>query len=126
MNPLDALILSSSKYTKVNYVGVTGCDPLAYRQEETRAWCLSMVKQHPKLRYKIVPFCGDYYYQEMSVEETMAKAYQWWDEDKALKNADELDLWVEDNINMKLPFDGPQFRAIYQHLTNQDGEDQVI
>jgi len=42
---------------------------------------------------------GDFYYEEMSVEETMQKAYQWWDDKKALKSRHELDCWAEDSLN---------------------------
>jgi len=33
-----------------------------------------LIKKHPKLRYKVKEIAGDYYYEEMSVEETIQKA----------------------------------------------------
>jgi hypothetical protein len=33
-----------------------------------------MIKQCPKLTYKIVEIAGDYYYKKMSIEETFSKA----------------------------------------------------
>ena len=53
-------------------------------------------------------FFGDMYYSEMmSVEETMEKAFTYFSEDKMLKTQEEVDLFCRDNVNDKIPLDGP-------------------
>jgi hypothetical protein len=65
----------------------------------------------PKMRYKIKVICGDYYYEEMSVEETIQKAVIGPEsEEKVLASRDDIDAFARDNLNAKLPLDGPQWR----------------
>ena len=47
----------------------------------------AMIKTHPKFRYKIKVVGGEYFYEEMSYEETCQKAFIFPEsEDKVLKN----------------------------------------
>ena len=65
----------------------------------------------PKLRYKVKEICGDYYYEKMSVEETMQKAFLKPETpEKMLKNKNDIDMFVRDNMNVKMPMDGPLWR----------------
>ena len=65
----------------------------------------------PKMRYKIKSICGDYYYEEMTKEEAMKKAFiKPESEDQVLRSRDDIDAYVRDNLNVKLPLDGPQWR----------------
>ena len=67
-----------------------------------------MFETLPKMRYKIKSICGDYYYEMMSKEETMKKAFiSPESEGKTLSCKDEIDAYVRDNLNEKLPLDGP-------------------
>ena len=51
---------------------------------------------------------GDYYFQKMSMEETMEKGFIVnRDEKTMLKNQDEINKYIQDNINRKMPLDGP-------------------
>jgi hypothetical protein len=61
----------------------------------------------PKLKYKIKEICGDFYYEEMSEEETVKKAFIVCREN-ILKDKDDIDRFAQDNINM--PLDGPLWR----------------
>lgn len=58
-----------------------------------------MIETFPKFRYSVVEKYGDLYYQELSVKETMEKAFHFEeDPSKTLKNMEEVDMWVRDNI----------------------------
>ena len=60
------------------------------------------------MRYKIKEIMGDYYYEEMSVEETMAKGYiSAESQEKLLKSQEDCDQYLRDNLNVKFPLDGP-------------------
>ena len=53
------------------------------------------IKMQRKFRMKILSFCGDYYYEEMSEQETLDKAYAWWGgTENELKNHHEIDCWA--------------------------------
>ena len=58
---------------------------------------------------------GDYYYEEMSIEETCKKALLRPESpDKILKSQAEIDEYIRDNMNEKMPLDGPLVRVYYQ------------
>jgi len=82
----------------------------------------------PKLRNKVVNVCGDLYYKQMSEEETFEKAFKWENDDdaKLCKDFTDIDEYVEDNINQKLPLDGPQWRCYAHKFTDENGKDYVI
>ena len=67
-----------------------------------------VVKHMPKLTYKIVEIAGDYYYKPMSVEETFEKAMMVnMDPKTCLKDKNDVDRYIQDNIGKKMPLDGP-------------------
>ena len=71
-----------------------------------------LVSKHPKMRYKLKVIMGDYYYEEMSLEETIEKAFIGpASEDLKLKSQDDADDWIRDNLNQMLPLDGPLWRC---------------
>jgi hypothetical protein len=71
-----------------------------------------MIKNYPKFRYKVKEIFGDYYYEEMSVEETSERIFLYpKDDSKVLKNQDEIDQYIRDNLNEKMPLDGPLVRV---------------
>ena len=47
---------------------------------------MKAAKLFPKMSYKIVRFCGDLYYEQMSEEETAAKMFMKVPADKKLRN----------------------------------------
>jgi len=60
------------------------------------------------MRYKIKSLFGDYYYEEMTKEEAMEKAFISPESDeKILRSRDDVDAYVRDNLNEKYPLDGP-------------------
>jgi hypothetical protein len=61
-----------------------------------------------KFRYKVKEIAGDYYYEEMSLEETKRKIFvQPQSDDKILRSQADIDQYIADNMNVKLPMDGP-------------------
>ena len=45
------------------------------------------IKEFPKMRYKVKEIFGDYYYEEMTVEETISKVLMYREgDDKILRN----------------------------------------
>lgn len=54
-------------------------------------------KMHPKFRYKIKVVAGDYFYEEMSIEETIKKSII--TPGNILKSQADIDAYVRDNLN---------------------------
>ena len=73
MGPMDHQCYLSSTKAHVNYMNVSQqdveCGDGALKN------FTKLFKKMPKLRYKVKEICGDYYYEMMSVEETMQKAF---------------------------------------------------
>ena len=75
------------------------------------------------MRYKVKEIFGDYYYEEMTVEETISKVLMYPEgDDKILRNQKDVDAYIRDNLNVKMPLDGPLFRVYVQNFepTDQD------
>lgn len=68
----------------------------------------------PKMRYKIKEICGDYYYEEMTKGEATLKAFIEPKPDKVLRSQDDVDAYIRDNLNEKMPLDGPQWQMYVQ------------
>ena len=66
------------------------------------------------------------YYIKMSIEETMKKAFTYSTSDKMPQNQHELDCFVQDNLNTKLPLDGPQWRVWFTKIKDHDGKDYTV
>jgi NRPS condensation-like uncharacterized protein len=82
------------------------------------------VSDFPKMRYKVKEIFGDYYYEEMSVEETIQKVLLYPEgDDKILRSQADINAYIRDNLNVKMPLDGPLFRVYVQNFepTDQDG-----
>ena len=82
----------------------------------------------PKLTYKVKEIGGDYYYEKMSREETMAKAFiNCASKDKELRSQKDIDAYVRDNMNVKFPKDGPLWRIYTQEYNplDQDTENTL-
>lgn len=62
----------------------------------------------PKFRYKLKEIAGDYYYESMPMEELIDKFFVGPEsEDKVLRSQDDINQYIADNINKKMPMDGP-------------------
>lgn len=71
-----------------------------------------LFRVQPKMRYKIKEIMGDYYYEMMSVEETISKVFLTPEtSDHVIKNQHEIDQYIRDNMNIKMPLDGPLWRV---------------
>lgn len=74
-----------------------------------------MVETHPKFRYKLKCIMGDYYYEEMSIEEAKSKIFLKPErDDKVLTCQQDIDDYVRDNMNKRMPLDGPMVRVFIQ------------
>jgi len=68
----------------------------------------------PKFKYKIKEIAGDYYYEEMSMEETKSKIFILPESNaKVLRSQEDIDEYIRDNMNVKMPIDGPLVRIYY-------------
>ena len=123
MGAMDHMCYLSSTKAHVNYMNVSlqDKDSRDAGLQNFRRLCTKM----PKLRYKIKVICGDYYYEEMSVEETMQKAVIRVQSPEAmLKNKNDIDMFVRDNMNVKMPLDGPLWR-VYMQKYDADDQDHL-
>lgn len=63
--------------------------------------------------------CGDYYFEKMSKEETIKKAfYKPASKDKYLCSQTDIGNYVRDNMNKKFPLDGPMWSLYVQDAFN--------
>jgi len=113
MPPMDQQCFCSSKQTNINYMSVTGIEGEHFDEAYFKKIYKTFAKKHDKFRSKIVEKFGDYYYEMMSVEEAVERGCQWIDDtDKAPKTYNDIDCYIRDNLNKKVPLDGPQWRAV--------------
>ena len=70
---MDHQCFLSSTKAHVNYMNFAlqdkPCEEAALKNFE------KLFEKMPKLTYKVKEICGDYYYEKMTYEETMAKAF---------------------------------------------------
>ena len=126
MSIMDQGTQLSGKKSIVNYMNVMMFDELM-DSDIVLFNMRKIFKQDPKFSYKFVNIAGDYYYETMSEEETFKKAFQViTDPEKTLKSQEEMDQFVQDNINAKLPMDGPLWRAIIQKYDDPEGKGKSI
>ena len=124
MAPMDQATMIGTNKVIVNYMNCTGydieCDPEIVKRKFEAAF-----KVMPKFRYKLVEFAGDYYYQEMSVQEAISKGFVVGDQNN-LKSQQDIDRFAQDNLNEKLPLDGPLWRCYLQNYPRPDGTVEAI
>lgn len=61
----------------------------------------------PKFRYKTVEVFGDLYYKEIPIEEALEWAFNVIPKDKEIKSDEDVDRYVQTNINLTMPLDKP-------------------
>jgi hypothetical protein len=94
-------------------MSVTGIEGEHFNEEYLRDIYKTFTSKHDKFANKIVEKFGDLYYEKMEVNEAVERGFSWLDySDKTPKTYDEIDCFIRDNINKKVPLDGPQWRAI--------------
>ena len=79
-----------------------------------------MIGYLPKMRNRIVSVAGDYYYEPMSLEDTLEKGLIELPEG-LVKSQEDVDLFLQENLARKLPLDGPQWRYYFTNITKEDG-----
>lgn len=80
-----------------------------------------MIRDMPKFRYKIKEIFGDYYYELMTPEEAMEKIFiTVGSKDREIKNQQDIDDYIRDNMNVKVPLDGPLIRIYSQEYAPAD------
>ena len=69
----------------------------------------SVLDRLPKLTYKVKEICGDYYYEKMTKQETLQKAFYSTKKGspKELRSQNDINMYIRDNMNQKNPLDGP-------------------
>ena len=78
----------------------------------------------PKFMYKVKIIAGDYYYEKMSEVETKGKAFlEPKSSLKVLKCQKDIDNYIRDNMNERMPLDGPLWRLYVQDYQPTDQED---
>ena len=128
MGAMDRGTFTSSKRANVNFMSVTGWDGDCFDDpERVKQYFKFYLDSYENFNYKIVSIFGDYYYEKISKEEAMEKGViHWTDPKDTLKDQHEIESFVQDNINTKLPLDGPRFRAWFQHVKDDDGKRYFI
>ena len=116
MPAMDQTTLISATAANINFMGVTGIEGNILNKEwYTTYFRKNYVDIHPKFRCKITYRFGDCYYEEISKDEAMDRGYHFEDDPaKTLKNQTDLDCYIRDNLNTKIPLDGPQWRCYAQ------------
>ena len=121
MAPMDQQCFCSSKQTNINYMSVTGIEGEHFDYPYFREIYRQFSIKHEKFTYKIVEKFGDLYYEKMDVDEALDKACLFIDEsDKTPKTYHEVDCFIRDNINKKVPLDGPQYRSIFMKFKDEN------
>ena len=106
MPPMDHQCFISSSGVHVNYMNITLYD--AWKEKILLDSFDDVFKFMPKFRYKIKEIAGDYYYEEMPLEEMKQKIFvRPQSDDKVLRSQADIDQYIADNMNEKLPMDGP-------------------
>ena len=87
----------------------------------------SSMKRHfktkPKFLYKFVEILGDYYYKEMSEDKVFELCIT--EMNGVVKNSDDINHFIQDNINIKMPIDGPLWRIWFQNY-EEDGQQRSV
>lgn len=124
MPSMDQQTFISTGKAHVNYMNCSTYDSLNpeafFRKFE------DIFKTMPKFQYKIKEVAGDYYYEKMTFEETREKAFLFPSTtDKVLRNQQQVDEYIRDNMNTKLPLDGPLFRVYYQEYCPEEDDPTI-
>ena len=108
MPVMDQTCFISASVAHINFISITG-----FEGEYDEAWFRKLYYDHylekyPKFSYKVTELFGDLYYKKISKDEAFKKAWYFEsDPNKTLKSKYELECFVRDNMNIKMPLDGP-------------------
>mmetsp|Transcript_1953 Transcript_1953/g.3388 ORF Transcript_1953/g.3388 Transcript_1953/m.3388 type:complete len:359 (-) Transcript_1953:686-1762(-) len=126
MPAMDQASFISTSKSHVNFMSVTGIEG-EFSFDFVKHKVLENSRRFPKFRYKIVNKFGDLYYEEMEINDALDKAVFFeTDKSKGFKSQHEVDMYIRDNMNIKMPMDGPQYRMSYYYLTDEDGKETMV
>lgn len=112
MPAMDQACFISTSKSHINYVSVSYFDGTFSCEGLKKIYSEKFISHFEKFRYKVVYRFGDIYYDLMTPEEALEKSFTiQTDPDKIPKTQREIDMYVEDNINEKIPLDGPQWQC---------------
>jgi hypothetical protein len=81
----------------------------------------------PKLRYALIEILGDFYYQEMTIEEIIDLVFVEVPPEKPLfKNQGDIDRYVEANLNEPFRMGRPQYQILWQESGLADSKETVM
>jgi hypothetical protein len=85
------------------------------------------IEKNEKFTYKVVDKLGDIYYEKTDAAVALSRGFKYEsDPEKVLKSHHEIDCYIRDNINKRLPLDGPQWRCLAMKFTDDQGKTFVI
>ena len=88
-------------------MSITGIEG-EYNEQWFRELYINTIDKYEKFRYSVEYKYSDLYYKKMSKEEAFKKGWHFEsDPEKTLKNKYELECFIRDNMNVKVPLDGP-------------------
>jgi len=87
-----------------------------------------MVPRWEKFTYKVTMVFGDIYYEKIPADTAIERCFKVIQGTKyECKTKQDLEMFVEDNLNVKIPLDGPQWRAFVQPFKDPEtGKDYYI
>jgi hypothetical protein len=87
-----------------------------------------MMKDQAKCSYGVSVVAGDLYYEQMNKDEAFNRGFTFErNPDKMFKCQRDIEMFIEDNINVKMPHDGPTWRMYCQDYVNpEDGKKYIL
>ena len=108
MPAMDQACFISTSRSHANFVSVTffeGNFDEEWLAKKFKDW---YIETFEKYSYRVVMKYGDIYYKKMTKQEAFEKGVHIIKDPKLIcRNRRDIEMWVEDNLNQKLPLDGP-------------------
>ena len=129
---MDAATLLSSAKCHVNFVNVVHYDKMV-PDEALRFNITKIMKFMPKMTQHFVEFGGEYYYKQLHQDPEKARQITFargivynTDPSLILETEEDIDNWAQDNLNQKMPLDGPMWRIYVQKFKVNGKEGGII
>lgn len=107
MEPMDQACFVSTSKSHVNFMSVTGFGEGVMSKEDTITMYKDTIRRYPKFTNIIETKGADLYYSKISEEDAFNKGFKFLEGEDAITNQHDIDLFIQDNINVKMPLDGP-------------------
>ena len=127
MCPMDAVAFTSPKESNINFMSISAFDGECLNKEYFKniVYRKFFAGVFEKFQYQVVSKFGDLYYKRMDIDWAMERGFEFID-GIGFKNNYELDCYVRDNLNKKMPLDGPQWRCLATRMTDDEGKTYFI